>query len=428
MSGGSYNTGNNGSPYVRQQIENQNIKDLSFWNNNDERSSEEPEWAERQSPMPFILGIIILVVASTVLWFLFRWASGESTNSPPIIAADTAPFKVRPENPGGMLIPHQNLSIYGRISQNTPQPVERLLPPPEQPMIAPPPHMQTQQLSPNQMIASPMGHQPQADMQQTNQHPSAMPSNPPMMSSQQPANQPYPQTQGYTAPQQNYGSSPMMQPNVPPQPNMQSPQTQAYQPSSVQAPYPQQGYNSQAAYPTQTQPASPYPAAPQAPLQAAANSKQAAAQPTPSKQLSPIEDIKPASSEDEADDEMTDGQNELDKLLASDVEASSKMQQKKSEKNSPKSNAVDRSKYKVQIASLPSRAMAEREMKRLRSNHHNVFQNKPWDIQRINLGGDRGTTHRLVVGSFPNQAAASKFCKKLRHDKIGCMVIAPVSE
>ncbi|MDF3033870.1 MAG: hypothetical protein K0R76_824 [Alphaproteobacteria bacterium] len=59
------------SAYPQRHEEAQKIKSLSFWENTDQEAGEEDEWAERQSPAPFILVIIILVVASTLLWFLF---------------------------------------------------------------------------------------------------------------------------------------------------------------------------------------------------------------------------------------------------------------------------------------------------------------------------------------------------------------------
>lgn len=69
----------------------------------------------------------------------------------PLVRADPTPFRSRPENPGGVEIPHQNFEVYDRLGQPVPQPqtgpggrpVERLLPPPETPMprpaAAPPP-------------------------------------------------------------------------------------------------------------------------------------------------------------------------------------------------------------------------------------------------------------------------------------------------
>jgi hypothetical protein len=63
----------------------------------------------------------------------------------PLVRADPAPFRSRPENPGGVAIPHQNFEVYDRLGQpSAPQAgpggrqVERLLPPPEAPLPRPP--------------------------------------------------------------------------------------------------------------------------------------------------------------------------------------------------------------------------------------------------------------------------------------------------
>jgi len=55
----------------------------------------------------------------------------------PLIRADDRPTKIKPDQPGGMAIPDQNASIYNE-KPGTP-PVEKLLPPPEQPMPRPQP-------------------------------------------------------------------------------------------------------------------------------------------------------------------------------------------------------------------------------------------------------------------------------------------------
>ena len=60
----------------------------------------------------------------------------------PLVRADPAPYRTRPENPGGAEVPHQNFEVYNRLGQPvTPAPpgrqVERLLPPPEAPMPRP---------------------------------------------------------------------------------------------------------------------------------------------------------------------------------------------------------------------------------------------------------------------------------------------------
>ncbi|MBM3633307.1 MAG: hypothetical protein FJX03_06360 [Alphaproteobacteria bacterium] len=434
MSSDSYAHENRESPYHRRQADTQNIKKLSFWGNLDSESKGEDEWTERQSPAPFILAIVILVVASTLLWFLFQWAAGENSNTPPIIPADTAPFKVRPENPGGMMIPHQDKLIYGRLSQDAPQPIERLLPPPEQPMAAPPP----------MAAPTPVGPLMNAPQQNPPSMPAPLMAAPPMNAPQQhpyPQHQAYPPQQpGYTPPQQGYAPQPQDQPAHPTtNPGMQQQGQPQHYTVPPQALYPQpQPLPGQTPYPTATIPPSPYgPTAPTAPgdtppkipLKDTSN-------PLVPQRLTTVEEIKPAeeikpTQDTEKESEVSiaqDERNELDQLIAKNVGASEKRDAQKRDEKNAKSVPMGSQKHKVQIASLPSRTMAEQEMKRLRKTHASLFQNKPWKVQRLNLGADKGSTHRLLVGSFPTQDAAAKFCKKLRAEKIGCRVMSPANE
>lgn len=62
---------------------------------------------------------------------------------PPMIEPDPAPTKSRPENPGGIVVPHQDKRVYDLLQNaKIPPDVERLLPPPEdplpRPLVAPP--------------------------------------------------------------------------------------------------------------------------------------------------------------------------------------------------------------------------------------------------------------------------------------------------
>lgn len=67
----------------------------------------------------------------------------------PLIKADPNPIKVKPEQPGGLQVPDRNMMIYNERPGGPP--VEKLLPPPEQPQarpVAPPPAaVQPQQLA-----------------------------------------------------------------------------------------------------------------------------------------------------------------------------------------------------------------------------------------------------------------------------------------
>jgi len=380
------------SVYSRRYQDTQKIKNLSFWENTDPDVSDEDEWIERQPTTPFILVMVILVVTSTLLWFMFQWASKENTSVPPVISADTTPFKIRPNNPGGMMIPHQDKLVYGRLSQDASQPIERLLPLPEQPMVHPP-------------MATP------------------------------PYNPPYPQDQGYPP------VNPQPSPGYVPNPTMQ--EAQSSTPPHYAPPQPYPPFQAQPTYsqqPPMQQGQPPYPApqaqAPYGPPVSTPPAILPTSVPPPQSLSSPeeektsvVEGIKPASDEDDAHDTtIQDGQKELDQLIAREAEKPLKRSIKKTPAKLTKPTAMNSEKYKVQIASLPSRTMAENEMKRLRDHHGAFFDHKPWNIQKINLGPERGVTHRLVVGSFPNHNAATKFCKKLRTEKIGCLVIAPANE
>lgn len=71
----------------------------------------------------------------------------------PVLRADTSPTKVRPEQPGGLQVPHQDKLVYERLNPATATGggrVERLLPPPEAPVDRPRP-MAEEELPPEEM-------------------------------------------------------------------------------------------------------------------------------------------------------------------------------------------------------------------------------------------------------------------------------------
>jgi SPOR domain len=62
-------------------------------------------------------------------------AAAPSADGVPLIRADDRPTKVKPDQPGGMAVPDQNVSLYNEKPGGAP--VEKLLPGPEQPMPRP---------------------------------------------------------------------------------------------------------------------------------------------------------------------------------------------------------------------------------------------------------------------------------------------------
>jgi hypothetical protein len=105
----------------------------------------EPEYEELQ-PRRYIPGVGLAVAVMAVfaggLWFAYHEGTKHAGNvaepgGVPLIRADGEPVKVRPDKAGGMDIPDKDNPLYSRTAGNTP--VERLLPPPEQPAPRPAP-------------------------------------------------------------------------------------------------------------------------------------------------------------------------------------------------------------------------------------------------------------------------------------------------
>lgn len=85
--------------------------------------------------------LVVLVMAAFAggVWFAHfaarRHAGGGTGGGVPLIRADRHPFKLRPAAPGGMVVPDQNMLVYGERHDR----VEHLLPPPEKPLPRPTP-------------------------------------------------------------------------------------------------------------------------------------------------------------------------------------------------------------------------------------------------------------------------------------------------
>jgi len=89
------------------------------------------------------IGVIAgaVIVFGGIIFYAYNQGMRAGTESvAPILRADTAPTKIRPEQPGGMEVPHQDKLVYDRLNPTSNAPpgeVERLLPPPETPMERP---------------------------------------------------------------------------------------------------------------------------------------------------------------------------------------------------------------------------------------------------------------------------------------------------
>jgi cell division septation protein DedD len=88
-------------------------------------------------------GAVVLIAFAGLTYYAYHEGIRQGSESvAPLIRADQTPYKVKPDNPGGMEIPNQDKLIYREISPDgvvTKPDAENLLPPPEQPMARPTP-------------------------------------------------------------------------------------------------------------------------------------------------------------------------------------------------------------------------------------------------------------------------------------------------
>jgi cell division septation protein DedD len=99
---------------------------------------------EARSSAGRMVGITLAVVAVLVLvWHLYDrmvLSGGGTPAQLPLIEADEGPTKQRPEDPGGLAIPNQDKLVYEALDgAGAEETVERLLPPPEEPLPQPEP-------------------------------------------------------------------------------------------------------------------------------------------------------------------------------------------------------------------------------------------------------------------------------------------------
>jgi hypothetical protein len=96
-----------------------------------------------QSPLGLIVGVAFgAMLAGGAAWFVLTGQGPSpgttSSDGVPVVKADSAPYKIKPESPGGMQVENQDKTVYDRVARtDAPNRVENLLPPPEQPKTPP---------------------------------------------------------------------------------------------------------------------------------------------------------------------------------------------------------------------------------------------------------------------------------------------------
>lgn len=90
----------------------------------------------RGAVLSILVFILVAGAAAAGTWYVLEL--GGEDESIPLVTADPEPVKVRPDKPGGLEVPHQEISVLNQPAREAERP-EVLLPPPEAPMPVPPP-------------------------------------------------------------------------------------------------------------------------------------------------------------------------------------------------------------------------------------------------------------------------------------------------
>ncbi|MDR0640163.1 MAG: SPOR domain-containing protein [Holosporales bacterium] len=93
----------------------------------------------------FIVTFASILSLVCITWIAYNWSNDKrasASSMPVIIEPDQQSFKVLPDNPGGMEVPHQDKTVYERVNPSGSRQSleERLLPPPEDPIDLTPKH------------------------------------------------------------------------------------------------------------------------------------------------------------------------------------------------------------------------------------------------------------------------------------------------
>jgi cell division septation protein DedD len=79
--------------------------------------------------------------------------------------------------------------------------------------------------------------------------------------------------------------------------------------------------------------------------------------------------------------------------------------------------------YKVQLASLSTKALAEKEWVILKRKHKDLLKDLSFSVVKADVKG-KGTFYRVQAGPLPSKEEAARFCKKLTSQGAACMLVS----
>ena len=293
------------------------------------------EREQRRRPRSRLLAAIVAVgvigaFAGIVYYAYHEGVRAGSESVAPLIKAEQQPYKVKPEDPGGMEVPHQDKLIYNEVSPQggeAKEQAEHLLPPPENPL----PH--------------PTEEQPREPAQSSGA------------------------ATTLTSPAGATLARPAGVPSYVPQP-----------PAPAQIPAPDQG----------------------GPQQAQGNGLEAPAAPAASAPLGAAEAAAPA--------KAAQGGKASKAGVAGSTQLAARPQH---------------GSWRVQLGSVRSADAARQEWARLQKQHADLLGSLGLNVQRVDLGADKGVFYRIQSGPLADKSAAIALCDRLKAAKVGCLAVEP---
>jgi hypothetical protein len=124
----------------------------------------EADLRSRRNLVPIVTALAAVVGFGAIVWYAYTWGTGQmASDELPVVRAEPLPEKVKPEQPGGMEVPHQGIAVLNNGGKGeAPQAVERLLPRPETP--APPEPLAQPLAEPPAQSAGQVPEQPASEL------------------------------------------------------------------------------------------------------------------------------------------------------------------------------------------------------------------------------------------------------------------------
>ncbi len=327
--------------------------------------------------------LVVLAIIGGGGWYIYdKQYQGFEQNSIKIIRADVSPIKIKPAEPGGMNVPDRDKLVYNSLNgQGAGSTVERLLPPPEEPLEKPQATLPDNELveitEPDQTVAMESGESGESGLNS--------------LTDQSELKEPV-----------------SLEPtavNPSPNPPADEPQVATSPPPEVVVPEPLPKPELSASVPEVS------------PVEVA----RVAPEVTPEvvSETAPV-----AETQDNAP--VAETQNITPVAVTQDnADTTTPTPTVTPTPTTTTSVAATSDNYRIQLAALRSEKRATGEWKRLQKNFPDLLSELTLIVVRVDLGAGKGVFYRLRAGPLASKQSAKATCDKLAKRNQGCLVIRP---